>query len=154
MKQSAKGILSGQKCLLIWICIFRSFRNRKRWIVINNCIVCFDFQIPATTVRILLNHFKWDKEKLMERYYSDEQDAMFAEARWDFKQLFFSNLNCIDVKLMNEEWKINLKLFLSASSLRCSNKNADQLFWLRHWTIAFFIFPFIETHPFFTSREI
>jgi ariadne-1 len=29
----------------------------------------------------LLNHFKWDKEKLMERYYSDEQDAMFAEAR-------------------------------------------------------------------------
>jgi ariadne-1 len=32
-------------------------------------------------VRILLNHFKWDKEKLMERYYSDEQEAMFAEAK-------------------------------------------------------------------------
>merc|ERR1712243_308728 len=31
-------------------------------------------QIPPTTVRILLNHFKWDKEKLMERYYGDEQD--------------------------------------------------------------------------------
>jgi ariadne-1 len=31
---------------------------------------------------MLLNHFKWDKEKLMERYYSDEQDAMFAEARY------------------------------------------------------------------------
>ena len=23
-------------------------------------------QIPTTTIRILLNHFKWDKEKLME----------------------------------------------------------------------------------------
>lgn len=30
-------------------------------------------QIPTTTIRILLNHFKWDKEKLMERYYSDDQ---------------------------------------------------------------------------------
>jgi len=26
------------------------------------------FQIPATVTRILLNHFKWDKEKLMEWY--------------------------------------------------------------------------------------
>jgi len=25
-------------------------------------------QIPATVTRILLNHFKWDKEKLMEWY--------------------------------------------------------------------------------------
>ena len=32
-------------------------------------------------MRILLNHFKWDKEKLMERFYSDEQDAMFDEAQ-------------------------------------------------------------------------
>jgi hypothetical protein len=30
--------------------------------------------------RILLNYFKWDKEKLMEKYFSDEQDAMFTEA--------------------------------------------------------------------------
>jgi hypothetical protein len=30
--------------------------------------------------RILLNYFKWDKEKLMEKYFSDDQDAMFAEA--------------------------------------------------------------------------
>jgi len=36
--------------------------------------------IPATTVRILLNHFKWDKEKLLERFYSDDQDTMFTEA--------------------------------------------------------------------------
>ena len=43
---------------------------------VNNVI-----QIPTTTVRILLNHFKWDKEKLMERFYSDEQEAMFEEAQ-------------------------------------------------------------------------
>jgi len=38
-------------------------------------------QIPTTTVRILLNHFKWDKEKLMERFYSEDQEAMFLEAQ-------------------------------------------------------------------------
>lgn len=37
-------------------------------------------EIPATTTRILLNHFKWDKEKLMERYYDEDQEALFAEA--------------------------------------------------------------------------
>ncbi|GBP07752.1 Potential E3 ubiquitin-protein ligase ariadne-1 [Eumeta japonica] len=37
--------------------------------------------IPATTTRILLNHFKWDKEKLMERFYDGDQDQLFAEAR-------------------------------------------------------------------------
>ena len=31
---------------------------------VNNVI-----QIPTTTVRILLNHFKWDKEKFMEKYF-------------------------------------------------------------------------------------
>jgi len=38
-------------------------------------------QIPATTIRILLNHFKWDKEKLMERYYTEDQETMFEEAQ-------------------------------------------------------------------------
>ncbi|XP_050403800.1 E3 ubiquitin-protein ligase arih1 [Patella vulgata] len=37
-------------------------------------------QIPATITRILLNHFKWDKEKLMERYYDGDQDRLFNEA--------------------------------------------------------------------------
>merc|ERR1719422_2681867 len=37
-------------------------------------------QIPATTTRILLNHFRWDKEKLMERYYDGDQDKLFSEA--------------------------------------------------------------------------
>jgi hypothetical protein len=48
-------------------------------IIINlNCSVLF--QIPATITRILLNHFKWDKEKLMERYYDADQDKLFKEA--------------------------------------------------------------------------
>lgn len=38
-------------------------------------------QIPETTTRILLNHFKWDKEKLMEQYYGDQdQEKFFKEA--------------------------------------------------------------------------
>ncbi|XP_072038521.1 E3 ubiquitin-protein ligase arih1-like isoform X1 [Amphiura filiformis] len=37
-------------------------------------------EIPATVTRILLNHFKWDKEKLMERYYDGDQDTLFSEA--------------------------------------------------------------------------
>ncbi|KAK3604434.1 hypothetical protein CHS0354_013834 [Potamilus streckersoni] len=37
-------------------------------------------QIPSTITRILLNHFKWDKEKLMERYYDGDQERLFAEA--------------------------------------------------------------------------
>jgi hypothetical protein len=44
-------------------------------------IFCFEFQIPATITRILLNHFKWDKEKLMERYYDSDQEQLFSEAR-------------------------------------------------------------------------
>uniref|UniRef100_A0A6M2DJA0 RBR-type E3 ubiquitin transferase n=1 Tax=Xenopsylla cheopis TaxID=163159 RepID=A0A6M2DJA0_XENCH len=37
-------------------------------------------EIPATTIRILLNHFKWDKEKLMERLYDGDQDQLFNDA--------------------------------------------------------------------------
>lgn len=37
-------------------------------------------QIPVTTTRILLNHFRWDKEKLMERYYDGDQEALFKAA--------------------------------------------------------------------------
>lgn len=38
------------------------------------------FQLPRPTTRILLSHFKWDKEKLLERYYSGDQDRLFTEA--------------------------------------------------------------------------
>ena len=44
-------------------------------------------QIPTTTVRILLNHFKWDKEKLMERYYSDDQEAMYVQYSLDLRKI-------------------------------------------------------------------
>lgn len=37
-------------------------------------------QIPATIMRILLNHFKWDKEKLMECYYGGNQEKLFSDA--------------------------------------------------------------------------
>jgi len=38
-------------------------------------------KIPPTTVRILLHHFKWDTEKLMERFYSEDQEKLFQEAQ-------------------------------------------------------------------------
>ncbi|CAO1442270.1 unnamed protein product [Diamesa serratosioi] len=42
---------------------------------VNNVV-----EIPQTTTRILLNHFRWDKEKLMERYYDGDQEALFKAA--------------------------------------------------------------------------
>ncbi|RDD37461.1 E3 ubiquitin-protein ligase arih1 [Trichoplax sp. H2] len=38
-------------------------------------------QLPPHITCILLNHFKWDKEKLMERYYEGDQDKIFEEAQ-------------------------------------------------------------------------
>mmetsp|Transcript_26066 Transcript_26066/g.68395 ORF Transcript_26066/g.68395 Transcript_26066/m.68395 type:complete len:528 (-) Transcript_26066:382-1965(-) len=39
------------------------------------------FQIPPKTSRILLQHFKWDRERLIERYYgSGDIDKIFEEA--------------------------------------------------------------------------
>jgi ariadne-1 len=37
-------------------------------------------EIPETTARILLNHFKWDKGMLMERFYDGDEDRLFSEA--------------------------------------------------------------------------
>ncbi|KFO95266.1 E3 ubiquitin-protein ligase ARIH1, partial [Calypte anna] len=34
---------------------------------------------PATITRILLSHFNWDKEKLMERYFDGNLEKLFAE---------------------------------------------------------------------------
>jgi ariadne-1 len=36
-------------------------------------------QMPATTVRILLQHFCWDQEKLMERFYDGDQVELAIE---------------------------------------------------------------------------
>jgi hypothetical protein len=37
-------------------------------------------ELPPTITRILLHHFRWDKEKLMERFYDGNQDRLFKEA--------------------------------------------------------------------------
>ncbi|XP_065316151.1 E3 ubiquitin-protein ligase ARIH1-like isoform X2 [Gordionus sp. m RMFG-2023] len=37
-------------------------------------------ELPTTATRLLLHHFKWDKEKLLERYYDGNPDKLFAEA--------------------------------------------------------------------------
>lgn len=37
--------------------------------------------LPPTTTRILLTHCKWDKERLLERYYGDDLEKLFKEAR-------------------------------------------------------------------------
>lgn len=38
-------------------------------------------KLPLTTVRLLLHHFRWDKEKLMERFYDpDHQEELFRQA--------------------------------------------------------------------------
>lgn len=37
-------------------------------------------ELPPTITRILLHHFRWDKEKLMERFYDGNQDKLFKEA--------------------------------------------------------------------------
>ncbi|XP_047014211.1 E3 ubiquitin-protein ligase arih1l isoform X1 [Ictalurus punctatus] len=36
-------------------------------------------QNPATITRIMLSHFNWDKEKLMERYFDGNLDKLFSE---------------------------------------------------------------------------
>jgi ariadne-1 len=48
-----------------------------------NCIkeVNTVVQLPPTITRILLNHFRWDKEKLYERYYDGDRERLFEEAR-------------------------------------------------------------------------
>ena len=38
-------------------------------------------KLPLTTVRLLLHHFRWDKEKLMVRFYDpDHQEELFRQA--------------------------------------------------------------------------
>ncbi len=37
-------------------------------------------ELTPTITRILLHHFRWDKEKLMERFYDGNQERLFREA--------------------------------------------------------------------------
>jgi hypothetical protein len=65
----------------MFITSFQDLGNGSTFLCIAFNLSCF-LQIPATITRILLNHFKWDKEKLMEKYYdSQDQDQLFSEAR-------------------------------------------------------------------------
>lgn len=53
--------------------------------IVNHMIECIKevnqvLELPPTTTRILLHHFRWDKEKLMERFYDGDQDRLFKEA--------------------------------------------------------------------------
>jgi len=43
-------------------------------------IILFSFQMPTSVIRMLLNHFHWDKGKLMERLYDGDQEKLFTEA--------------------------------------------------------------------------
>lgn len=38
---------------------------------------CLHPQLPTPITRILLNHFKWDKEKLLEKYFDDNPEEFF-----------------------------------------------------------------------------
>ncbi|XP_054707104.1 E3 ubiquitin-protein ligase arih1-like [Uloborus diversus] len=42
---------------------------------VNNIV-----EIPPTITRILLNYFKWDKEKLYERYFDSDVERLFQDA--------------------------------------------------------------------------
>ena len=66
-------------------CIPWPYYNYKLVSCLNYCYFSFRhfcLQIPTTTVRILLNHFKWDKEKLYEKYYTEARpEKIFEEAQ-------------------------------------------------------------------------
>ncbi|RWS22306.1 E3 ubiquitin-protein ligase arih1-like isoform X1 [Leptotrombidium deliense] len=51
-------------------------RNMNDVITEVNSVV----QLPSTITRILLNHLKWDKDKLYERYYGGDSKELFKEA--------------------------------------------------------------------------
>ena len=44
-------------------------------------VLSFMPEIQRNKIRILLSHFKWDKERLIERFYTGDKKAMFQEAR-------------------------------------------------------------------------
>ena len=40
----------------------------------------FLLQLPPTITRMLLNHFKWDKERLLEKYFDGNAEDLFKGA--------------------------------------------------------------------------
>ena len=61
--------------------------DNVRQMCINRCALMrraasgIVLNVLPSKVRILLNCVRWDKERLMEKLYSDDQEAMFEEAQ-------------------------------------------------------------------------
>lgn len=52
------------------------FQEMDEFVGTVSCVL----DISKTATRILLKHFKWDKDKLMEKYYEGDPEKLFAEA--------------------------------------------------------------------------
>ena len=80
LKKKKKSHVYRNKCKLFYLVL--SQEDIVKYMV--ECIreVNEVIKLPSTTVRLLLHHFRWDKEKLMERFYDpDHQDELFRQAR-------------------------------------------------------------------------
>lgn len=85
--------------------------------------------LPPTTTRILLNHFKWDKEKLMEKYFDGNQEKFFREAHVINP---FNKPNLISIpkvlRSRTEECEICFSLFppIMMTGLECGHRFCTQ----------------------------
>ena len=64
--------------------------------------------IPEAKVKVLLNHFKWDKQKLMEGFYADVQDDIFKE----INPIPVDTANLMDCQICFDTFKKGNILFL------------------------------------------
>jgi len=95
----------------------------------NECMreVNVVIEMPSTIIRMLLNHFRWDKEKLMERYYDGDQEKLFSEAHVAFpcKSGVLAKSSKKDSRIPNvEECEICLSTFVSSmmTGLECGHR--------------------------------
>ncbi|XP_003382988.1 PREDICTED: E3 ubiquitin-protein ligase arih1-like [Amphimedon queenslandica] len=72
------SVPSGSKLKAEWQTLSPDQLSKKMFEIVDD--VNAVFQLPTPHVRILLTACKWDKEKLMERYYAGDQEALFREA--------------------------------------------------------------------------
>ena len=49
-------------------------------ILISMGLFVLNFQMPPTVIRMLLNHFHWDKDNFMDSYYDGDKEKLFTEA--------------------------------------------------------------------------
>ena len=79
--KSTHAYLEGNTVALVFLVAVLSQEEIVKYMV--ECIkeVNEVIKLPSTTVRLLLHHFRWDKEKLMERFYDPHhQDELFRQA--------------------------------------------------------------------------